>query len=189
MSSRFIRLPLPVSPNSDESGKQSLYPDGDPDRHRNLIVCSLTHCQSCVKISCKSVVNFLRKVANSQTNEQRRKHVLLGGGNGVQTVSLYRNNESQAFVSQPNRCKILIRQIILYNVRLTRGKITYSDGRTFKNDLRRHTPCVRCSDDADLLEVRRSAVSWLNWVFGRNRFRLVLSDATLPLAKNSGSYN
>jgi len=23
---------------SDESGKQSLYPDGDPDRHQNLII-------------------------------------------------------------------------------------------------------------------------------------------------------
>ena len=26
----YVRLPLSVSPNSDESGKQSLYPDGDP---------------------------------------------------------------------------------------------------------------------------------------------------------------
>jgi len=30
-------IPLSASSNSDESGKQSLYPDGDPDRHQNLI--------------------------------------------------------------------------------------------------------------------------------------------------------
>jgi len=36
-------IPLSVSPNSDESRKQSLYPDGDPDRHQNLIICSLDH--------------------------------------------------------------------------------------------------------------------------------------------------
>ena len=39
---RLSRLiPLSVSPNSDASGKQSLHPDGDPDRHQNLVVCSL----------------------------------------------------------------------------------------------------------------------------------------------------
>ena len=30
-----------MSPNSDESGKQSLYPGSEPDRHQNLITCSL----------------------------------------------------------------------------------------------------------------------------------------------------
>jgi len=40
-------IPLSVSPNSDESGKQSLHPDGDPDRHQNLIICSLADCQPC----------------------------------------------------------------------------------------------------------------------------------------------
>jgi len=30
-------IPLSVSPTSDESGKQSLYPDGDPDRHQNRL--------------------------------------------------------------------------------------------------------------------------------------------------------
>jgi len=65
-----------------ESGKQSLYPGGDPDRHQNLIICSLAHCQPSLKISCKSVRTFLRKVANrlttdKQTNKQRWKHNLL----------------------------------------------------------------------------------------------------------------
>ena len=36
---------LSVSPGSDESGKQSLFPDGDPDRRQNLIICSSAHCQ------------------------------------------------------------------------------------------------------------------------------------------------
>jgi len=35
ISSRCMSEPLSVSPNSDESGKLSLYPDGDLDRHRN----------------------------------------------------------------------------------------------------------------------------------------------------------
>jgi len=40
----------------------------DPDRHQNLSICSLVHCQPTLKISCKSVSNFLCKVANRQTN-------------------------------------------------------------------------------------------------------------------------
>jgi len=78
-------IPLSISANSDESGKQSLHPDSDPDRHQNLISCSLAHCQPSLKISCKSVPKFLHKVANKQTNRetdrQQRKHILLGGGN------------------------------------------------------------------------------------------------------------
>jgi len=62
-----------VSPStsSDESGKQSLYSDGDPDCHQNLIICSLARCQPSLKISCKSVWTFLHKVANKQTDKQR----------------------------------------------------------------------------------------------------------------------
>ena len=41
----YVRYTLSVSSNSDESGKQSLYPDGDPDCYRNLIICSVSHCQ------------------------------------------------------------------------------------------------------------------------------------------------
>jgi len=42
----------------------------DPDRYQNLIICSLAHCQPSLKISCKSVWKFLRKIANKQTNKQ-----------------------------------------------------------------------------------------------------------------------
>ena len=45
----------------------------DPDRHQNLKVCSLTHCQSSQKISCKSVRKFLRKVTNTQTDRQANR--------------------------------------------------------------------------------------------------------------------
>jgi len=42
---------LSVSPNSDESEKKSLYPDSDPDRRQNLIICALGHCQPSLKNS------------------------------------------------------------------------------------------------------------------------------------------
>jgi len=42
----------------------------DPDRHQNLIICSLSHCQHSRKISRKSVRTFLCKVANRQTDRQ-----------------------------------------------------------------------------------------------------------------------
>jgi len=37
----------------------------DPDCHQNLIICSLAHCQP-LKISCKSIPKFLRKVATNR---------------------------------------------------------------------------------------------------------------------------
>ena len=45
----------------------------DPDRHQNLTMCSLAHCQPSLKISRKSVQTFLRKVANRQTNKQTNR--------------------------------------------------------------------------------------------------------------------
>ena len=63
-----------VSPDSDKSGKQSRYPDGDPDSHRNLIIYSLAHCQPSLKISRKSVGSFCAKLL---TDKQGRKHILL----------------------------------------------------------------------------------------------------------------
>ena len=60
-----------MSSSSDESGIQSLYPDGDPSHHQNSNICSLGHCQPSAKISCKSVRKFLRKVANRQTDKRQ----------------------------------------------------------------------------------------------------------------------
>jgi len=42
----------------------------DPDRHQNLIISSLAHCQLSLKISCKSIWKFLHKAANKQTDRQ-----------------------------------------------------------------------------------------------------------------------
>ena len=59
--------------NSDESGKQSLYPDSDPDHHQNLITCSMAHCQPSLKLSRKSVWKLLHKVAKRQTDQQTNR--------------------------------------------------------------------------------------------------------------------
>jgi len=40
------------------------------DRHQNLTICSVAHCQHSLGISCKSVWKFLRKVVNRQTDRQ-----------------------------------------------------------------------------------------------------------------------
>jgi len=69
----------------------------DTEHHQNQIICSLAHCQPSPKISCKSVQKFLHKVANRQTDKQRRLHILLGGGNQTR-LSLVR-------VSSPTFCR------------------------------------------------------------------------------------
>jgi len=101
-------LPVSVSPNSDQSGKQSMYP--------KLIICLSAHCLPSVKISCKSVRTFLRKVANRQTDKQRRKHNLLGGGNYYAYINnhicdIWNVNTVQ--VSSANACKRLLIMIII----------------------------------------------------------------------------
>ena len=40
----------------------------DPDRHQNVIICSMAHCQPSLKIPCKSVKKFFCNVSNRQTN-------------------------------------------------------------------------------------------------------------------------
>jgi len=58
-----------VSPNIDESGKQSLYPDGDPDRHQNLTSCSLVNCQPSLKFHAYLFGSFCTMLLiNKQTN-------------------------------------------------------------------------------------------------------------------------
>jgi len=74
----------------------------DPDRHQNLIICSLAHCQPSVKISCKSVQNFLRKVASRQTNEERQFHFLLGGDKYSRCVG-YTFRTSNGYLSTVSR--------------------------------------------------------------------------------------
>jgi len=66
VSHSMVDISLSVSPNSDKSGKQSLYPDDERDHHQNLIICSLAHCQPSLKISCKSPGKFLHKVLKNR---------------------------------------------------------------------------------------------------------------------------
>jgi len=47
---------------------------------KNWITCSLCHAQHSLKISERSVHNFLSYFSNRQTNKNRQKHNLLGGG-------------------------------------------------------------------------------------------------------------
>jgi len=54
----------------------------DPDRHQNLVICLLAHCQPSVNISCNSVQTFLLKVANRQTKNDDCIFPL-GGGNNI----------------------------------------------------------------------------------------------------------
>ena len=55
----------------------------NPDRYQNLTICSLAHCQPSLKISCKSVLKFLRSIANRKTARQANndENNLLSGGN------------------------------------------------------------------------------------------------------------
>jgi len=75
--------PLSLSPNSDESGKQSLYPDGDPDHHQNLIICSSAHCQPSLQILCQSIQKFFcaKLLTNRQTNNNENITFLGRGEN------------------------------------------------------------------------------------------------------------
>jgi len=52
------------------SAKARLTHIHDRERHQNLTIRSLAHCQPSLKISCKSLRKFLRKVANRQTHRQ-----------------------------------------------------------------------------------------------------------------------
>jgi len=73
-SPKFSHLftgPLPTFPeNFTQIRLGVLNPDLWFDRHQNLIVCSLAHCQLSLQISCKSVWKFLHKVANGHTDRQ-----------------------------------------------------------------------------------------------------------------------
>jgi len=62
-------------------------PDGDLERHQNLIIFSMAHCQPSLKISCRSVREFLRKVANRQTDRQTDKQ-RRGGGNKLNWMGI-----------------------------------------------------------------------------------------------------
>jgi len=71
VAQRSRPIPLSVSPNSDESGKQSLYPDGDPDRQQNLIVCASAIANLPWKFRANAFGRFSAKLlTNRQTDRQ-----------------------------------------------------------------------------------------------------------------------
>ena len=54
----------------------------DPDRHQNLIICSLVQCQPSRKFHANPFGNFCAKLlTDRQTDKQRQLHIFLGGGN------------------------------------------------------------------------------------------------------------
>jgi len=69
----------------NEYEKQSLYPDGDPDRHQNLIICSWARCQmptfreNFMQIRSEFIA-YICQQTERQANKQRQKHNHLGGG-------------------------------------------------------------------------------------------------------------
>jgi len=80
-----IQIVRAMRPNNNpEALGQSIPPPGhvlygiairilirDPDRHQNLIICSLAHCRLSLTISGKSVREFLSKVANRQQTDKQ----------------------------------------------------------------------------------------------------------------------
>ena len=63
----------------------------DPDRHQNLIVYSLAHCQHSLQISRKSVWKFLRKFPNGYTDNRQTN-------NDDYITSLAEREQSQSMV-------------------------------------------------------------------------------------------
>ena len=79
------RFPLcPSESNGNENFKVIQNPGFLPDHPQNWITSSLCHFRHTLKISERSVHNFLSYLANTHTNRQtnkvRQKHYLLGGG-------------------------------------------------------------------------------------------------------------
>ena len=63
--------------------KKVLEPDGNPEDHQNVIICSLSHYQHLLKISLKSVHNFWSYLAKKQTNKQ------INAGKNIRKVPQY----------------------------------------------------------------------------------------------------
>ena len=81
-SGESVWAALLIPPSSDETGKRSRYPDGDPDRHRNLIVRSVAYCQPSLKCHANPFGSFCATLlTDKQINNDENIIVLLGGCN------------------------------------------------------------------------------------------------------------
>ena len=78
------------------------------DRHQNLIISLLAHCQSSPRISCKSVHKFLRQVANRQTDNDDYISSLTDVLNAVNTLSCFQCFGRKALrpVKKPKRLSL-----------------------------------------------------------------------------------
>ena len=54
-----------------------LDPDGNPEHHQHLVICSLSHYQHFLNIYLESVYNFWSYLADKQTDKRWQKHHLL----------------------------------------------------------------------------------------------------------------
>jgi hypothetical protein len=70
LANRQTVLDLALSPNGKESFKMILDPQKHPDLPQNLMDWSLARDQSSLKVSSKFIHNFLRYLANRQTDKQ-----------------------------------------------------------------------------------------------------------------------
>jgi len=67
-----------------------LDPDGDLDRHQNLIICSLGHALPLQEISSKSVHNFFSyPMTDRQTDRSQNITSFFGGGNYESVIEEY----------------------------------------------------------------------------------------------------
>ena len=68
------------------------------DHHQNLVIC-----QPSLKISCKSIQKFLRKVVNRHTDKQWWLHILHCGSNDWTSDNTYRYENIILLVSEFNK--------------------------------------------------------------------------------------
>jgi len=66
-----------------------LDPDGDPDRHQNLITWSLGHALPLQEISSKSVYNFFSYPMDRQTDQSENITSFFGRGKDLVLLAVY----------------------------------------------------------------------------------------------------
>ena len=96
--SAWQRFPLcPTESNVNENCKVIQNPKFLPDHPPKRIICSFCHSRHSLKISERSLHNFLSYLANTQadrqtdrqTNKLWQKHNLLGGGNNIALMQTF----------------------------------------------------------------------------------------------------
>jgi len=98
----------------------------DSDRHQNLIICSLAHCQPSLKISCKSVGKFLRKVADRQTNKQTNDNYITSWAEVTrQSQTSHFSHAATIWWAASNMCLSVMHHMILLKILALYKSFTY----------------------------------------------------------------